>query len=173
MACSLDYIECPALSQPVDLTMRSSDGRFSVHVKSPETELLLTACRESGHLETGGLLVGRYNEVSDTAIVTQVWGPPKDSVRKPASFQRGTQGLQKKLDTLWKTREYYLGEWHYHPRGAGQPSSTDISQMIRIAKTSAYNTPEPILVVVGGLSWNLVAYVFPRSESPIRLDVSC
>ena len=74
---------------------------------------LLAMCRESVNLETGGILVGKYNQVHDTAILTRVWGPPKDSVRKRTSFWRGTQGLQRQLDFLWRTREYYLGEWHY------------------------------------------------------------
>ena len=126
-------------------------------------------CRESGDLETGGVLVGRYNEAHDTAIVTRVWGPPEDSVRRRASFWRGTQGLQEQLDALWKSREYYLGEWHYHPRGAGQPSNGDKWQMGRIAESLDYNTPEPVLIVVGGSDWEVLAHVFPRYSAAIRL----
>ena len=152
-----------------DLTMCSSDGRFRICVGGHEVEALLTMCRLSGALETGGLLVGRYNEAHNTAIVTRVWGPPEDSLRKRTSFRRGTRGLQKQLNSLWESREYYLGEWHYHPDGAGQPSATDISEMLRIAKAPQYSTPEPILIVVGGLTWEMVAHVFPRHPSPIRL----
>ena len=129
----------------------------------------MAMCRESGDLETGGVLVGRYNETHDTAIVTQLWGPPEDSVRRRISFWRGTQGLQQQLDSLWKTREYYLGEWHYHPGGAGEPSKGDIKQMVRIAKSLDYNTPEPVLIVVGGSDWVVVAHVFPRHGTSIKL----
>ena len=41
--------------------------------------------------------------------------------------------------------------------------------MLRIAKAPQYSTPEPILIVVGGLTWEMVAHVFPRHPSPIRL----
>ena len=126
-------------------------------------------CRESGALETGGLLVGRYNETHDTAVVTRVWGPPGDSVRRRTSFWRGIHGLQRQLNSLWRTGEYYLGEWHHHPGGAGQPSTRDTGQMVAIANSLQYNTPEPILIVVGGLEWELVAHVFPRHGPPIRL----
>ena len=154
---------------PPDLIMSSSDGRYRVHVGHIQLEFLLDTCRESGSLETGGLVVGRYNETHDTAIVTHIWGPPTDSVRGPTSFYRGTHGLQARLNSLWSTKEYYLGEWHYHPNGGGQPSIRDERQMIRIAESLRYNTPEPLLLVVGGSRWNVVCYVFPRQGSPVRM----
>ena len=159
-------------SRSSNLTMCSSDGRFRVRVGSGQLETLLAMCRESGSLETGGLLVGRYNEAHDTAMVTRVWGPPKDSVRRRTSFWRGTYGLQQQLDSLWRTQEYYLGEWHYHPSGAVQPSETDIRQMVRIANSHQHNTPEPVLILVGGSEWEVVTHVFPRHHSPIRLEAS-
>ena len=102
-------------------------------------------------------------------MVTQVWGPPGDSVRRRTSFWRGTQGLQQQLDSLWNAREYYLGEWHYHPGGAGQPSKEDMRQMVRIATSVDYNTPEPVLIVVGGSDWEVVVQVFPRHGTSIEL----
>lgn len=137
---------------------------------SCQFETMIGLCRESEPLETGGLLVGRYNETYDTAEVTRVWGPPSDSVRRGASFWRGISGLQEKLDSLWRSHEYYLGEWHYHPTGAGSPSNTDIRQMVRISRSPAYNCPEPILIVVGGAGWRVVGHVFPRYERPTRLE---
>ena len=97
MVNSLGYVECPPPTQTPDLTVCSADGRFRVQVGHHELEALLDMCRESGDLETGGVLVGRYNEAHDTAIVTRVWGPPEDSVRRRTSFWRGTQGCKSNL----------------------------------------------------------------------------
>ena len=166
---SLGYLECPHPTASLNLTMCSPDGRFRVQVGCRQIEVILAMCRESGDLETGGVLVGRYNEAHDTAIVTQVWGPTGDSVRRRTNFWRGTQGLQQQLDALWKAREYYLGEWHYHPGGAGQPSIGDKRQMVRIATSPDYNTPEPVLIVVGGSGWEVAAHVFPRDSAAIGL----
>ncbi len=44
--------------------------------------------------------------------------------------------------------------------------------MITIAESLQYNTPEPVLIVVGGSDWNIVAYVFPRHGSPIGMTAS-
>lgn len=65
---------------------------------------------------------------------------------------RGTAGLQGWLNRLWNgnERRYYLGEWHFHPGGAPEPSRMDIKQMGKIARSSSYKCPEPILLVVGG-----------------------
>ena len=172
MVSSLDSTEYLSPIPSPDLIMSSCDGRYRVQVGRSQMEILLDMCRESGCSETGGLVVGQYNETHDTAIVTHIWGPPKDSVRRPTSFYRGTHGLQARLNSLWSTREYYLGEWHYHPSGGGQPSQRDERQMIRIAESLQYNTPEPLLLVVGGSSWNVVGYVFPRQSSPVRLTPS-
>ena len=166
---SAEYLNPP---QFPDLIMSSSDGRYRVHIGHSHVEVLLATCRKSGALETGGLLVGRYNDAHDTATVTRLWGPPRDSVRRRTSFYRGTHGLQRQLNSLWRTREYYLGEWHYHPSGGAQPSERDSRQMITIAESPQYNTPEPVLIVVGGSDWKVVAYVFPRHGSSIRLTAS-
>ena len=168
----LGCVESPNPARYSSLIMQSSDGRFRVRVGSRQLEGLLAMGRASGTMETGGLLVGRYNETHDTALVTRVWGPPKDSVKRRTSFWRGIYGLQRRLDSLWRTQEYYLGEWHYHPGGTCKPSNTDITQMVRIAKSPQYNTPEPILIIVGGSAWDVAAHVFPRFRSPLRLEAS-
>ena len=170
---SLDCVEYLNPTRFSSLAMCSSDGRFRVCLGSHQLKTLLAMCRESRPMETGGLLIGKYNAAHDTAIVTRVWGPPKDSVRKRTSFRRGTYGLQVQLDFLWKTtKEYYLGEWHYHPGGTAQPSKSDIHQMVRVAKSLQYNTPEPLLIIVGGPEWKLVTHVFPRCHQPVKLDPS-
>lgn len=166
-------VEYQSLIRSSDLNMCSFDGRFRVRLGSHQLKTLLALCRESGPVETGGLLIGKYNAAHDTALVTRVWGPPKDSIRKRTSFRRGTHGLQSQLDSLWRTtQEYYLGEWHFHPEGAAQPSKSDIRQMVRIAKSLQYNTPEPLLIIVGGSKWEVVTHIFPRCHQPIKLDTS-
>ena len=41
--------------------------------------------------------------------------------------------------------------------------------MVGIAKSQRCNTPEPILIVVGGSNWEVMAHVFRRHHTPIRL----
>jgi integrative and conjugative element protein (TIGR02256 family) len=131
---------------------------------------ILRFCRRAGNRETGGILIGRYNESLDLAIVHQVSGPPRDSVSGRTWFHRGVEDLQKILLDRWRgARDYYLGEWHFHPGSPPVPSPDDEEQMKELASTAESLCPEPILLILGGNprgEWSLSAHVYPRSGSP-------
>ena len=147
---------------------RSPDGRFRLVISHCRLSGMCDLCSKSHPLETGGVLTGYYNEGHDTAIVTGAGGPPPDSERGRTRFYRGTQGLGQVLADLWRKREHYLGEWHYHPGGSAQPSAADVRQMQDIAKDDDAHCPEPILLVIGENN-TVTAHVFPRNESAIEL----
>ena len=73
----LGCVEHQSRTLPPDLTMCSSDSRVWISIGSRQLEALLDMCRQSGALETGGLLVGRYSESHDTAILTRLWESPE------------------------------------------------------------------------------------------------
>lgn len=166
--------------------LRSPDRRFGLLLPEAVVRELLGHCVEADGVETGGILLGRYTPELDSAEVTVVTGAPADSRAGRTWFHRGTVGLQRLVGRLWRDqREYYLGEWHYHPSAAPTPSGTDVTQMRMIATDPARACPEPILVIVGGDpagDWVLAAGVYlanrtqplgeargrsdPRSEHP-------
>ena len=147
---------------------RSVDGSFGIAIDSGDVARLLRYCREAGDRETGGILTGQYGENHDTALITGVTGPPPDSRASRVLFVRGVLGLQRLLDGLWSRRAgYYLGEWHFHPAGDGTPSVTDREQMGAIARSRAYNCPEPVLVIIARTSatrWIIRAFVYPEGR---------
>ncbi len=124
-------------------------------------------------METGGILVGYYTDKHDWAIVTDVSGPPADSRRGRVFFNRGVRGLQAFLNRLWRRKQYYLGEWHYHPLAAPIPSEIDHEQMKSFATNNAMRCPEPVLLLMGGdpnRDWHAAAYVFPIGHDAIRMS---
>jgi hypothetical protein len=131
---------------------RSANKKFSVSFSSGVTADMARICLASRESETGGILIGRYSDDQAIAIVEQVSGPPPDSQHCFATFFRGIRGLQDLLNKLWAKpkKQYYLGEWHYHPLPILTPSSDDITQMSSIAASDKYACPEPILVIVAG-----------------------
>jgi integrative and conjugative element protein (TIGR02256 family) len=157
----------------------SDDRRFGLRLAELQLDKLLRLCQTSDPQETGGVLVGFYTPNHDCAIVTDVSESPSDSKRSHDSLYRGTRGLQGWLDRLWHgRRQYYLGEWHYHPRGEAAPSSVDQTQMRRISENEKYHCPEPILAIVGGLASSyesLRIFVFPRKAGILELqyDTRC
>jgi integrative and conjugative element protein (TIGR02256 family) len=129
---------------------------------------ILRHCQESSPRETGGILVGRYSAAQDCALVDNVTGAPEDSQRGRTWFVRGVRGLQTKLDLLWRRNEgYYLGEWHFHPFGSPIPSSVDVEQLQKIARSRFYRCPEPVLMILGGDPanfWTIQAFLFQRGH---------
>jgi integrative and conjugative element protein (TIGR02256 family) len=156
-----------------DLLLWSIDRKFGFSLK--ESLLLegLKECTDSASQETGGILVGYYTPAHDCAIVTALSGPPEDSIRGQRLFKRGTRGIQRWISRLWREqRHYYLGEWHFHPRGAPVPSPDDRGQMQKFSKDKKLKCPEPILLIIGGNpkgEWSANAYVFPADQDCVPL----
>ncbi len=150
------------------IRFRSADGRFNLLVSERHLSDLRTFCAAAHPLETGGILIGYYNCRHDTAVITEVAGPPADSVSRPTRFYRGVRGLQPVLDDYWSKGEYYLGEWHCHPAGSPEPSLTDLRQMRSIATDASLQCPEPILLIVGSSSM-INVQVLPQNEAAVLL----
>lgn len=144
---------------------RSEGGAFGVSIGPQTLAEVLSRCRGFAPAETGGVLAGYYNDALNCAVVTDASERPPDSKSGRNWLVRGTAGLQGWLDRLWSSskRRYYLGEWHFHPGGAPEPSPTDIEQMGKIARSPSYKCPEPVLLLVGGVAEELSdvrVYVF-------------
>ena len=155
-----------------DFSAISVDGKFGIHIPCRHLQCLMSMCSGAGEMETGGILIGKFDEARLVANITGIYGPPNDSKQTRNRFWRGVEGLQALLDRAWQSQEYYMGEWHYHPMGSSQPSFIDIGQMERISKSDKYNCPEPILLVIGGVfpeSMSIAAYVFPRGQDSVQL----
>ncbi len=156
------------------LRFRTPDMRFGLIVDATITGKILMLCRESGRVETGGILVGYYTEKHDWAIVTDVSGPPVDSKRGYVFFNRGVQGLQKWLNQIWWwKRQYYIGEWHYHPFNRPKASPEDTHQLQEHSVNVRLVCPEPLMLIIGGNpngAWEAGAYVFPQGKSLLTMD---
>lgn len=151
-----------------DLTFRSGDGRFGVHLPERCVEEMLRHCQDARGRETGGVLIGRYSDTLELAIVQEITGAPPDSRAGRTWFERGTSGLRALLRRRWgHTGWYYLGEWHHHPGAASLPSQQDFKQMTDIAIDPGYACPEPILVIVGGYpdgTWDVCVHLVTSTQ---------
>ncbi len=158
------------------LDLGSADRRFGLSLGKPQVRSLLRLTRAAGTKETGGILVGRYNDGLDRAEVLTVSRPPRDSKAGRYHFECGTEGLEAWLLKLWRSpaRTYYLGEWHFHPYASAEASAHDRAQMRAIARDTRYACPEPVLLILGGdprNAWQVRAYVFPRDSDTVSLGV--
>lgn len=156
-----------------DQCFSSVDATFSLKLSAEHLNNMLAICKKARSTETGGILIGYYTETHDCAVVTKVLGPPSDSRASRATFFRGVAGLTRRLRKLWeRPHHYYLGEWHFHPYTASEPSGIDHKQMLEIAWSTTYHCPEPVLIVLGGDpngTFSLSVRVFPKTAPPVHL----
>lgn len=133
------------------MEFRSQDDRFEVNLRQ-EAFTKMSECAESDpEREVGGVLLGHYSPDLRTAFVEAVTDAPAGSVGSRVSFHRTAGQLPSLLRGLWarEPRQYYLGEWHYHPSTSTAPSGPDTKQMQGIAANAKYQCPEPVLVILG------------------------
>ena len=135
----------------MNLEWASGELSLSVVLDQAARELMEREARRSRHLETGGLLLGRYAEDGRCALIKEATPPPPDSKRTPLSFQRGVIGLNELLEQRWKgPGDHYLGEWHYHPYAAPVPSPTDQRTMHGVSRNPQSRCDSPVLIIIGG-----------------------
>ena len=116
--------------------------------------------------ETCGVIVGRYNDNLDHALVTDVIdtsGADKSSIRVIDHADKSTAILEK----LWP-HHYYLGTWHTHPNGPAVTGGLDDRTMKQIAQGGGENCPQPILMILAhrytDLDNDLKAFIYPDGE---------
>lgn len=151
----------------------SMDGKFGLTIFSSEVNTILKYCSAANRKETGGILIGRYTQEHDMAIITRVSKPPSDSKRGENFFVRGIRGLQQFLNRLWQHKEYYLGEWHFHPYAKPTPSERDHRQMLAFSCNEVLKCPEPILLIIGGNPNGeccAKVIVYPRGQSALEIS---
>ncbi|MBL7933132.1 MAG: Mov34/MPN/PAD-1 family protein [Bacteroidia bacterium] len=100
--------------------------------------------------EFGGLLIGRYSHDKKTCYVTDTILPKKYSSSR-STFERGKEGLKKKLVEFYNNDPplIYIGEWHTHPDSKPEPSETDKQAMQEISEHENVTIQNPILLIIG------------------------
>lgn len=154
---------------------RTDDGAFAVDLQASVLGALDRYCRDSGSVETGGILIGRYSDDFTLAIVQEATSAPTDSKRGHSWFVRGVSGLREMLGKRWsaRLRTYYVGEWHFHPANHVEPSGDDFAQMIEISRAREYECKEPLLVILGATKHEgqriFRVFVCPAEKTPMEL----
>ncbi|EAA7975140.1 Mov34/MPN/PAD-1 family protein [Escherichia coli] len=155
------------------VTFSCVSAEYTANLSSSSLQQMIDECIKAGTNETGGILIGSYSEDGSTAFIVEATARPDDSLVGRTTFQRGVKGLKSLLDSRWKTGQYYVGEWHFHPGGSSEPSPDDFVSMKNISSNPNYQCREPVMIILGGDpsgAYTLCANVFPRGKPPIRLS---
>ncbi len=99
--------------------------------------------------EFGGLLVGYYADDNKTVVISETVLPTEFKSSR-VSFERGSKGLKKVLERLYKQNPslIYVGEWHTHPDSPALPSGTDMYALREIVNHEGVFINNPILLII-------------------------
>ncbi|GGG18840.1 MULTISPECIES: Mov34/MPN/PAD-1 family protein [Pontibacter] len=130
----------------------SSDGKYCAHFLDEALAVIKDDISRYHPLETGGILIGRYDGNLRMATISIATAAPVDSKHGRTSFLRGTEGIFKALAAAKKKDPllHYVGEWHSHPASSPQASAVDLKQMQDFALGRLHGACTPLLLIIGG-----------------------
>ena len=106
-------------------------------------------------IETGGMLLGAFDEATRVINVDRIVGPPVDSYLSALYFQHGTAGTQEIVEArrnLTGNRQSFVGLWHTHPHGIASPSATDDEGMWQLLNFDEVGR-RALMIILGGADW--------------------
>ena len=114
------------------------DGGWKIRVLHPVVQAIHADAIHWSPKETGGALLGRISHENRTITIAGIVNAPPDSIREPARFVLGTDGLVQGLREAHGNSVGYLafiGTWHSHPQG-GPHSGIDRETLRNIAENA-------------------------------------
>ena len=158
----------------MSLLFCSSEGLVCADISLVALEEIKNHIKHHHPFETGGVLIGQYDENCRLAKVHHATKPPPDSRHTYNSFFRGIKGLKETIRQSFHEGEqcYYIGDWHSHPSNSASPSKVDLIQMQHFARTREFGTITPLLLIVGGshdTSYDFYVSVHYKAKKPLTL----
>lgn len=138
--------------RPVEVFSSRNKSDWQVRFAAGILDELRQKMGDASPHEIGGVLVGCANHKTKTIHVTRSLPAPPDSRADANCFFRGTEGLPEtiaEINACTGGQLGYIGEWHSHPRGPNDMSTTDA------ATTKAFlqqyrelNPPLPVFLLI-------------------------
>lgn len=131
---------------------QSPNKHYNVYLEIACFEKITKIAKKFYPNEIGSSLVGNYSADGFKAYITDIAPISSDSISTKTSFNRGIDGLKNFFESLkskFGYSKHYIGEWHSHPDGEPQPSTTDDKNQFAVSKDPKTNCPESILLIIG------------------------
>jgi integrative and conjugative element protein (TIGR02256 family) len=148
---------------PDDAVLTELTARFEVRVSQRAITEMRGEVRRGARVrgprvETGGMLLGAFDEATRCVYVDVVTGPSPDSALSEGYFDHGTAGTQELVDhhrARTSNQVGFVGLWHTHPYGRAWPSPTDEAGMAWIVSPDGTGR-RALMMILGGpeARWN-------------------
>ena len=180
-------ISTSRVSWPPDIVQTDESGEYAVRVSGKalaeaRAEVRRGARVRGPEIETGGMLLGAFDDAAGIVHVDKVTGPPPDSYLSATYFHHGVEGTQERVSAEIRrtaSTSGFIGFWHSHPSGRAFPSETDEQGMAAVVAPDG-TTRRALMMILGGddASWrdwrdggsgapDIYLRIVPRSACPI------
>ena len=141
-----------------DVVTQTADGRYEIRIATTAVAEMRAEVRRGARVrgdrvETGGTLLGGFDDALGAVWIDEATGPPADSLLSETHFEHGTDGVRATIEarrTATARVTTFIGMWHSHPYGEARPSRTD-EQGMRDLVLPVENAPlRALLLIVGG-----------------------
>ncbi|MEZ4750946.1 MAG: Mov34/MPN/PAD-1 family protein [Bdellovibrionota bacterium] len=116
--------------------------------------------------ETGGVLVGSFDNDRKLIYVVDMLPSPPDSIEWPTSYIRGYAGLRDQITSIQRrtlSNLSYVGEWHSHPQShPSNASADDLAALTILADNMKAESLPAVMLIVGEND----SYTFLVREAP-------
>ena len=137
-----------------------SSGPYEIRLSQQALAEMRTEARRGRRLrgdriETGGMMLGAFDDACLILNVDRSIGPPPDSTLSAKFFDHGIIGTQELVDhrrDATHNRQSFVGLWHSHPHGRAHPSVTDDAGMWRLVNRERTGK-RALMVILGGETW--------------------
>ena len=112
--------------------------------------------------ETGGILLGSYDQGRRAIYIVDALPSPTDSQEGRSSYIRGTRGLKEDVNRIVDITDgmlEYVGEWHSHPEGYGVEPSENDRRLLEWVKQGMETVGHPGLISIVGSNNILGVYL--------------
>jgi len=111
---------------------------WSVEVNEAADQAIRTlAPNAADGRETGGILLGRGPDHTGAIRVEQAGDAGPKAIRRPNFFLRDLKHARALADEAWeRDGAVWIGEWHTHLEGSGDPSDADLDTYVRLLATA-------------------------------------
>ena len=148
------------LDWPNDVTADDERSGYQIRIRAQamadmRAEALMTARLHPPSWETGGILLGYFDDACRVVWVTAAEGPPPDSQRGEHFFRHGTDGVVARMSAHHERtggRARFAGMWHTHPGLSAQASLIDDQAMesLFVPVTATQIPRRAVRLILGG-----------------------
>ncbi len=158
---------------PNDVVLNTANSRQEVRLASTAVAEMRAEARRGARVrsewvETGGSLLGGFDDAAGVVGVDQATGPPPDSLYSEVHFEHGIEGVKQRIAAQRAATARvttFVGLWHSHPYGSALPSQTDEEGMRELVLPLEKAPPRALLLIVGGQSGRCL----PPATAPVPL----